>query len=67
MTDDLPASVVYVHLADAQRSHAVPHLGGLLQFTGTLQLGAQREADGRVSFVRLALDAELSNDLAAAH
>lgn len=62
--DDLPASVVYVHLAEAHRDRAVPHLDGLLQFTGTLRLGAQREADGRVSFVRLALDAALSSDLA---
>jgi len=52
--DDLPASAVYVHLSEAAAA-ALP-AGGLLSVSGRLQLGAQREADGRFSFVRLVLE-----------
>jgi len=59
MADDLPASVVFVH-ADPGQAAAEPILfmPGLLQFTGTLAVGPREEADGRVSLVRLQLDAE---------
>ena len=62
-SDDLPASALYVHLADADRHHGVAWMPGLLGFTGVLQLGATSEADGRMSFVRLNLDPELSRAL----
>ena len=39
---------------------------GLLSFSGVLRLGAASEADGRMSFVRLELDPELSHAIAAA-
>lgn len=52
--DDLPASAVYVHLPEAAAA-ALPS-SGLLSVSGRLQLGAQREADGRFSFVRLVLE-----------
>jgi hypothetical protein len=52
--DDLPASAVYVHLPAAAAAALPP--GGLLSVSGRLQLGAQREADGRFSFVRLVLE-----------
>ena len=64
-SDDLPASALYVHLTDADRHLGVPWMPGLLGFTGVLQLGAMTEADGRISFVRLLLDPELSHVLAA--
>lgn len=65
-SDDLPATALYVHLADAERERGVPWMPGLLSFTGVLQLGAAREADGRMSFVRLLLDPELSRAVVAA-
>jgi len=65
-SDDLPATTLYVHLADAERDHAVPWKPGLQSFSGVLQLGAMREADGRMSFVRLQLDPELSHTFIAA-
>jgi hypothetical protein len=52
--DDLPASAVYVHLPDSAAAALPP--GGLVRVSGLLQLGRQREADGRISFVRLILE-----------
>jgi hypothetical protein len=60
--DDLPATAVYVHLAPGHG--VVPSLPGLLAFQGRLETGAQAEADGRISFVRLQLDPESSRALA---
>jgi hypothetical protein len=65
-SDDLPATALYVHLADADRDRAVSWMPGLLSFSGVLRLGAASEADGRMSFVRLELDPELSHAIAAA-
>lgn len=65
-SDDLPASTLYVHLPEPDRDHGVPWMPGLLSFTGVLRVGAQSEADGRMSFVRLELDPELSRALVAA-
>jgi hypothetical protein len=61
--DDLPASVVYVHLARESQLAVVGHTPGLLALVGTLRLGSQAEADGRRSAVRLQLDAEPSRQL----
>ncbi len=58
--DDLPATAVYAHLADAQRQQRLPHMPGLMALTGTLQLGAQAEPDGRRSMLRLRLDDAVS-------
>jgi hypothetical protein len=60
--DDMPASVAYVHL-DGFADRTLPYMPGLLQFTGTLSVGAREEADGRVSTVRLQLDASASQGL----
>jgi hypothetical protein len=60
--DDMPASVAYVHLAGFA-DKTLPQLPGLLEFTGTLSVGSFEEADGRVSSVRLQLDATASRAL----
>jgi hypothetical protein len=60
--DDMPASVAYVHLAGFA-DKTLPQLPGLLEFTGTLRVGSFEEADGRVSTVRLELDASASRAL----
>ena len=52
LSDDLPPAVVFVHF-DAP----APDVAGLVQVTGTLDLGARDEADGHVSQVRLQLSA----------
>jgi hypothetical protein len=54
--DDLPASTLYLHLAGPLAARSIPYRPGLVSLSGTLQVGAQREADGRSSFVRLVLD-----------
>lgn len=61
--DDLPPATLYLHLADAQSADTVPYRPGLVAVSGTLQVGAQAEADGRISFVRLLLDADASQRL----
>lgn len=61
--DDLPASTLYLHLAGPLADRAVPWRPGLVSLSGTLQVGAQREADGRASFVRLVLDPESASVL----
>jgi len=66
LSDDLPASAVFVHLSPAHAGHVVPNLHGLMQLTGTLQLGAQEEPDGHVSSLRLLLDAATSQRLVEA-
>ena len=58
--DDLPPAAVYAHLAGAQKTLRLPFMPGLLALTGTLQLGAQAESDGRRSNVRLLLDDAVS-------
>ncbi len=60
--DDLPASAVYVHLAEGQQALRLPHMPGLMALTGTLQLGARAESDGRRSMVRLQLDEAVSRE-----
>lgn len=54
--DDLPATAVFVHLQTDQ-VEPVPYTPGPLLLTGTLALGPMEETDGRVSAVRLLLDA----------
>lgn len=60
LSDDLPGNAVFVHLARPYAERLVPNLQGLLQFTGTLSVGAFEEADGHVSAVRLELDDKTS-------
>lgn len=54
--DDLPAAAVYVHLAGRGAEAAPVWRPGLLAVSGTLQVGAADEPDGRKSMVRLVLD-----------
>ncbi len=65
-SDDLPVTSLYVHLAPADRAVPVPFLQGLISVSGVLALGAMQEADGRMSFVRLQMDADRSRALAGA-
>jgi hypothetical protein len=59
LADDLPATAVFVHLESGGRS--VPYVPGLIKLAGVLSVGGQDEADGRVSTVRLTLDAAASD------
>ncbi len=54
--DGLPPQVMYVHVADAPAA-PLRHRAGLLRVTGRLEVGAWREADERISQVRLRLEA----------
>lgn len=53
--DDLPPATVLVRLPPELAAQPVPHQAGLLELSGTLQLGRAVEADGRVSWIRLQL------------
>ena len=57
LSDDLPASSVFVHFSP---SFDVAYVPGLLRLTGTLRLGSFEENDGHVSTVRLELDPDLA-------
>jgi len=54
--DDLPPATVTVIMPPAERDLVLPPSRGLLQLTGTLQVGRQEHDDGRVSWVRLMLE-----------
>jgi len=53
--DDLPPATVFVRLHPDQQDWAVAQARGLVEVTGTLDLGRQEERDGRVSWFRLQL------------
>jgi hypothetical protein len=65
LSDDLPPSTVFVHLANSRERNA-PYIPGLIHLTGTLEVGAKDEAEGRVSAVRLILDAPISKRILGA-
>jgi hypothetical protein len=71
LSDDLPASAVFVHLAQSTSTNtntsasAIPHYAGLLRLTGTLSLGPHEESDGHVSTFRLQLDPSFSQMMMA--
>jgi hypothetical protein len=65
LSDDLPPSTVFVHLASSRDRNA-PYIPGLIHLTGTLEVGAKDEAEGRVSAVRLILDAPISKRILGA-
>ncbi|MGH6648631.1 hypothetical protein [Aquabacterium sp.] len=56
LSDDLPASSVFVHAAPGAAQRDIPHLRGLISVIGTLRVGARDEAGGRVSSFQLELD-----------
>lgn len=66
LVDDLPPTAVFVHLHPRFAQARTPNFAGLVQLTGTLELGAHEEADGHVSTTRLVLDEALSQTLADA-
>ena len=56
LADDLPAATMFVFMP-SQRDQVVRHAPGLMLLTGTLSIGNHEEADGRISSVRLKLEA----------
>lgn len=56
--DDLPPATVFVRLDADQQDWAVAHARGLVEVTGTLDVGRHEERDGRVSWFRLQLAPE---------
>jgi hypothetical protein len=64
LSDDLPATAIFVHLAPGTAAKALPNVHGLMQLTGTLRLGSHEEPDAHVSSIRLELDAPTSRQLA---
>jgi len=65
LADDLPPTAVFVHVQGA-KERGTPFIPGLLKLTGTLEVGAKDEADGRVSAVRLVLDSQTSKRILGA-
>lgn len=59
--DDLPAATVFVHLTGTNAQRVVKFNPERLSIIGILEVGYREEADGRVSHVRLMLDAESPN------
>jgi hypothetical protein len=64
LSDDLPVTALFMHLAPGTAAKALPNVQGLMQLTGTLRLGSHEEPDGHVSAMRLELDAPTSKQLA---
>lgn len=54
--DDLPPATLYVHMPQADANKAVAFRPGLWEVIGTLKLGNQEEANGRMSYTQLILD-----------
>ena len=63
--DDLPPATVVVYLDPSQREWAVPHVRGLVALRGVLGVGRHEAVDGRVSWVRLQLDADAARSMNA--
>lgn len=57
-SDDMPANSIFVHVDSPDA--LVQYTPGLINLTGVLSVGGMTEVDGRVSFVRVKLDAALS-------
>ena len=52
----LPPAIVHVHAPESSGSALVPYVPGRLTISGTLEIGARAEANGRNSWVRILLD-----------
>jgi hypothetical protein len=61
-SDDLPGSTLFVHMPASDADKILAYRPGLWELVGTLKLGGQEEANGRVSYVRLMLDPSASID-----
>lgn len=55
-SDDLPGSTLFVHLPPEDAGKVLAYRPGLWELVGTLKLGGQEEANGRVSYARLMLE-----------
>lgn len=53
--DYLPGATLFVQLPERVASQTIEFRPGLWSLTGTLELGAREEPNGRVSYVRLSL------------
>lgn len=56
LAEDLPATVIYVHMPKAAGAGPVAYTAGFMLLTGVLELGPGEEPDGRISSVRIQLD-----------
>jgi hypothetical protein len=56
LADDLPPTTMFIHLPE-YKDKIVPYMAGPLLLIGTLNVGNHEEVDGRISIVRLTLDA----------
>lgn len=54
--DDLPPATLFVHLPPIDKNKTIAYRQGLWRLIGTLKLGNQEEANGRISHARLILD-----------
>jgi hypothetical protein len=59
-SDDLPGSTIFVHMPREDAEKILAYRPGMWDLVGTLQLGAKEEGNGRISYVRLLLDQDLS-------
>lgn len=50
------ARAVFVHMPSAEAGQQAPYQAGTRAVIGTLEIGAQREANHRASYIRLLLD-----------
>jgi hypothetical protein len=53
--DDLPAATVLVYLPPDEQDWSIPHARGLVEVSGTLQVGRHEGVDGRIYWIRLRL------------
>ena len=56
--DDMPANAIFVHLDNPDLF--VNYVPGLINLIGVLSVGNFNEADGRISYIRVKLDQQLS-------
>ncbi len=63
--DDLPATTVMVYLDPGMQDWVVPYVRGLVTVNGRLNVSRHEETDGRVSWVRLQLDADATRSMNA--
>ena len=63
--DDLPAATTVVYLDAAQQDWTIPHVRGLIEVSGQLQVGRHEAPDGRIAWVRLQLAPEATRSVSA--
>jgi len=63
--DDLPAATTAVYLDAAQQDWTIPHVRGLIEVSGQLQVGRHEAPDGRIAWVRLQLAPDATRSMNA--